>query len=167
MPFSRGLHKTGEHVAILPWVTWCVLYKMMKGTDIPSPTPFPEVKTKHKREWLKFKKKTKMKSWHPSVPHLKIYVFSDYKNIFSTLPQKQHTYFLHSPFPILSKSTILSNGSKLVFFYENSILLFKNKVNMLIKCITNQLHTKGNILSLAGHHFVYILTFKNAWVKMI
>lgn len=159
MPFGRGLHKPGAHAAILPWVTWCVLYKMMKGTDIPSPTPFPEVKTKHKREWLKFKKKTKMKSWHPSVPHLKIYVFSDYKNIFSTTPKTAH---LFPPFPF-SHSFI----NELVFVYENSILLFKNKVNMLIKCITNQLHTKGNILSLAGHHFVYSLTFKNAWVKMI
>lgn len=106
------------------------------------------------------KRKQKWKVDILAFPIKKINIFSDYKNIFSDLPPKQHTYFLHSLFPILSKSTVLSIGSKLITFYAKSILLFKNKVNMLIKCIINQLHTKDNILSLAGHHFVYSLTFK-------
>lgn len=32
---------------------------------------------------------------------------------------------------------------------------------MLIKYVISQLNTKGYILSLTGHHFAYILSFKN------
>lgn len=142
---------------------WHVLYKMMK--EQTSLLPLLSLRSKQNTKesgasGQSLKRKQKWKANILAFPIKKINIFSDYKNIFSDLLPKQHTYFLHSLFPILSKSTVLSIGSKLISFYGKSILLFKNKVNMLIKCITNQLHTKDNILSLAGHHFLYILTFK-------
>lgn len=49
-------------------------------------------------------------------------------------------------------------------FKQTLFYFSKIKSVMLIKCIIIQLNTKNYILSLAGH-FVYILTFKNAWVE--